>query len=413
MAYFDKYLVTYSEKGKTISLPKDIIYLPQLPACDILDLSECDCLKLRERDLQRCEINTIILPHFVEELPFYSLSHCANLRNVLGGNIKLIKRGALDQQCPLNNCPSLEKIQFSKDISEDEIRRQVSQIQLGPEDKGRYGFVICSDDEYSYVWCFNVRKFYYTKKVANIEGTFVTFEHPIRREIIVKDGLCQIIRDNEWFVENILDNSKQILWKPYPGFSERRTEDGLHPYWVDIQLEAAILYRQLEERLHKPITKVIEEIYQTVDSLDIEAIINAFATTYSHDIHDKVGGDVREEFFIGRSSFYNDGYLETLLPTYRDYSVETGYGYSLNNFSKDEIEAAKKSDAEYRERARKSYNQEQHKRFLIDEYIRQMVDDAKFVESCLWIESAKKMFKERADLKGLEKVSYLNIHIRI
>jgi hypothetical protein len=42
-----------------------------------------------------------------------------------------------------------------------------------------------------------------------------------------------------------------------------------------------------------------------------------------------------------------------------------------------------------------------------------MVDDAKFVERCLWIESAKRMLKETANLKGVEKVLYLNKHIRM
>lgn len=399
--------------NSTIRFSEELVSIPDnLRGYKELDFSKCVRLKFRERDLQYCDADTIILPFSIEELPYFALRNCPKLRNVLGGNIKSIRRGALAFQCPLNYCPSLQRIQFSRDLSEDEIRRQVSQIQLGPEKRGRHGIVVCSDNEYSYIWCFNVRLFYYTKNI-DIVGTFVAFEHPIRREIFVKDGLCQIIQGDEWFVENIQDNTKHILWDPYPGFSERRTEDGLHPYWVDVQSDAVAIYRQLEERLQKPLTKVIEEINQTVDSLDIEAIIDAFATTYSHDIHDKVGGDVREEFLVRRSSFYNDGYLETLMPTYRNYSVETGYGYSLNNFSNEEIEASKITDAEYRERARKSYNIKEHKRFLIDEYIRKMVDDAKFVERCLWIESAKRMLKETANLKGVEKVLYLNKHIRM
>lgn len=399
--------------GTTIRFSENLSYIPNdLCGYKELDFTKCSRLEIRERDLQYCDADTILLPFCIEELPFYAISNCPNLRNVLGGNIKSFKEGALESQSALNNCPSLERIQFSKDLSNDEIRKQISRIQLGPEKRGRHGFVICSDDEYSYIWCFNVRKFYYTKKNIDIEGTFVVFEHPIRREIVINNGICQITQDDEWFVEDVKSKTKQILCEPYPGFSERRTEDGLHPYWVNVQTEAVDIYRQLEERQKKPLTEVIAEINQNVNSLNIDAIIDAFSTTYSHNIHDKVGGDVREEFFIGRSSFYNDSYLETILPTYRNYSVETGYGYSLNNFSKEEIEASKKLDAEYRKHARKSYNKEEHKRFLIDEHIRKMVKDAKFVERCLWIEYAKDMFSKTSQ-KGIEKVLYLNNHIRI
>lgn len=414
MNTLNQYIIEYSEEGKIIKFLPNTRRLPnELPSGEIYDLSQCVKLELKEHDFQHCLAKTIILPTSIKELPYYSFSRCPNLQNLLGGKIKSIKRGALEEQCPLNNCPSLERIQFSEELSDEDILRQILQIKLGPYSRGRHGFVIYTDDEYSYIWCFNVRKFYYVNKMQNKDRSFVKFNHPIRRDILIENGTCRIVRGNEWFVDTICEESKQIIWSPYPGFSERRTDDGFHPYWVDVQSEAVCKFHELEGKLKEPLVDVIQTINQKVDSLDIEAIIDGYKTTYSHEIHDRVGGDVREEFYKGRSSFYNDGYLETILPTYRNYSIETGYGYSMNYYSKEDMDAANNIDAEYRLQARKKYNKEEHKRFLIDEYVRKMVEDAKFIERCLNIETAKQMLKDTSHLKGEEKILYLNDHIRI
>ena len=413
MAYFDKYGVEYSEKGKTIRFPKNVWRLSEeIPKCDVLDLTECVHLELREHDLQNCVAQTIMLPSHVEVLPFYALSRCRHLRRVEGGNIKEIKFTAWGEGA-LYNCPLLERIQFSREISDEEIRRQVAMLKLDAIDMGRHGIVIASDNEFSYIWSFNVRKFYYTAEAPELFGKFVVFKHPFQREINISEGVCEISYSNEWYIDDIENKSKDIYWHPYPGFSEQRTEDGLHSYYVDLQTEAVRIYMKLEERLKKPMGDVIREINSQVDELDIISIIDSFRTTYSYKIHDKVGGDVREDFFVGRSSFYNDAYLESLLPTYRNHSAGTGYGYSLSRFTQEEMDFAQKVDAEYRERAKVLYDKETHKRYLVDEYIRKIQSDAKYVEMCLNIEAAKRMLKKTSHLKGLDKISELNNHINI
>ena len=176
----------------------------------------------------------------------------------------------------------------------------------------------------------------------------------MRETITIQDGMCKISRDNEWFVESLEEKLySDVLWSPYQGFSEYRKESStIYGYYDNVQAEAIKTYLNLQDRLKKSIIDVINEINQKVDSLDISSIINSYHTSRETEVHNKIGGDVREEFYIRRGSFYNDGYLETLLPTYYDYSISIGYGYTVYNPNlQKEIEDDKNIDEHTRNNA--------------------------------------------------------------
>ena len=59
------------------------------------------------------------------------------------------------------------------------------------------------------------------------------------------------------------------------------------------------------------------------------------------------------------------------------------------------------------------YNKEEHKRFLINEYVQNIQKDAIFTERCLNIEAARKMLNDLKYLTGLHKVTALNQSIQI
>lgn len=402
VVYVDQTSIKFSEKLRKIP--------SNLHSFQEIDLSDCTNLTINDHDLQWCNADTIILPSHIDKLPSCALNGCKKLRNVYGGNVKSLYYGAL------TDCPSLERIQFSKELNEQEIFWLTKRLKRDSLRLGRCGYVLASDEKYSYIWAFNVRKFYYAPKDSQREGSFVTFNHPMRETITIQDGMCKISRDNEWFVESLEEKLySDVLWSPYQGFSEYRKESStIYGYYANVQAEAIKTYLNLQDRLKKSIIDVINEINQKVDSLDISSIINSYHTSRETEVHNKIGGDVREEFYIRRGSFYNDGYLETLLPTYYDYSISIGYGYTVYNPNlQKEIEDDKKIDEHTRNNATNIYNKEEHKRFLINEYVQNIQKDAIFTERCLNIEAARKMLNDLKCLTGLHKVTALNQSIQI
>lgn len=400
VVYVDQTSIKFSEKLRKIP--------SNLHSFQEIDLSDCTNLTINDHDLQWCNADTIILPSHIDKLPSCALNGCKKLRNVYGGNIKSLAYGAL------NECPSLERVQFSKELCEQEVLWLTKRLERDSLRKlGRCGYIVESDEEFSYIWSFNVRKFYYIKRIPQHEESFVTFNHPMREKIEIHNGMCKILRKNEWLLDSVEDLDSSVLWSPYRGFSEYRKEDDIHGYYANIQREAISIYLNLQNRLKQSIVDVIDEINNKVDSLDIKSIINSYHTSRTHEIHDKVGGDVKEKFYIIKSSYYNDGYLETLLPTYRDCSVSVGYGYTHNPYLHKEIEDDKKIDEHTRNNATNIYNKEEHKRFLINEYVQDIQKDAIFTERCLNIEAARKMLNDLKCLTGLHKVTALNQSIQI
>ena len=211
VVYVDQTSIKFSEKLRKIP--------SNLHSFQEIDLSDCTNLTINDHDLQWCNADTIILPSHIDKLPSCALNGCKKLRNVYGGDIKSLAYGAL------NECPALERVQFSKELCEQEVLWLTKRLERDSLRKlGRCGYIVESDEEFSYIWSFNVRKFYYIKRIPQHEESFVTFNHPMREKIEIHNGMCKILRKNEWLLDSVENLDSSVLWSPYRGFSEYRKE---------------------------------------------------------------------------------------------------------------------------------------------------------------------------------------------
>lgn len=102
-----------------------------------------------------------------------------------------------------------------------------------------------------------------------------------------------------------------------------------------------------------------------------------------------------------------------LLPTQNTSYRNSGYTSKWPWTSKEKKEEFKREDDFFKEKARKLYDKETHKNYLIDKYMEMLVNDHVKIEEYLHIDFATRIFQNNKDsLCGFSKIFELNMMLQ-
>lgn len=270
----------------------------------------------------------------------------------------------------------------------------------------RCGIIIYSDENYSYIWCFTDFKFYYTERQdSSLNFKIISFYRSNHR-IINKttEGECSIVSEyNNFHAIGIHLNGFKATSRIYEIFSKEKNN-------IDFQKHAIELYENLQKIPPQSIEHQIDEYNRLVDSLNIDEIISSFRTNVNEYVITKVGGDDRFYSEITRGSIYSDPYIDILLPPRCDSYKDSGYTSNWSWTSNEEIVKMKNEDEHLKEKAKKLYSKENHKKYLIENYIKQLISSRLEIEKFLHIDFATDIFNSiNASLCGFDKIFKLNM----
>ena len=372
----------------------------------VLDLSQTKLKRLNEHAFQNGKFEKIILPYGVEILPEYVFCGCRNLKEIVGEGIKKVEWKAFAE------CPNLSFLKFNEDIKYESVHRAING-NSSSEDYflSRCGIIIYSDENFSYIWCFTDFRFYYAKRQDDsLYLKIVYFSRSNNKTIKeIGNGIFSISSTySEYYAERIQLDGFMATSKVYNKMAITGNEN------IDLQREAIILYENLQKNPPKSIKQKIAEYELLVDSLNIDEIISSYETKVDEYVITKVGGDDRFYSEITRGANYSDSYIDMLLPKKNTSYRNSGYTSKWPWTSKEEKEKFKREDDFFKEKARKTYDKEIHKNYLIDKYIETLVNNRVKIEEYLHINFATSIFQNSKDtLYGFGKVFELNMILRV
>lgn len=372
----------------------------------VLDLSQTKLKRLNEHAFQNGKFEKIILPYGVEILPEYVFCGCRNLKEIVGEGIKKVEWKAFAE------CPNLSFLKFNEDIKYESVHRAING-NSSSEDYflSRCGIIIYSDENFSYIWCFTDFRFYYAKRQDDsLYLKIVYFSRSNNKTIKeIGNGIFSISSTySEYYAERIQLDGFMATSKVYNKMAITGNEN------IDLQREAIILYENLQKNPPKSIKQKIAEYELLVDSLNIDEIISSYETKVDEYVITKVGGDDRFYSEITRGANYSDSYIDMLLPKKNTSYRNSGYTSKWPWTSKEEKEKFKREDDFFKEKARKTYDKEIHKNYLIDKYIETLVNNRVKIEEYLHINFATRIFQNSKDtLYGFGKVFELNMILRV
>lgn len=372
----------------------------------VLDLSQTKLKWLNEHAFQYSKFEKIILPYGIEVLPEYVFFGCQNLKEIVGEGIKEVKWKAFAE------CPNLSFLKFNEDINYESVHRAING-NSSSEDYflSRCGIIIYNDEYFSYIWCFTDFRFYYAERQDDsLYLKIVHFNRSNNKTINdIGNGIFSISSTySEYYAERIQLDGFMATSKVYNKIAITGDKN------IDLQREAIILYENLQKNPPKPIKQKIAEFELLVDSLNIDDIISSYETKVDEYVITKVGGDDRFYSEITKGTNYSDPYIDTLLPKQNTSYSDSGYTSKWPWTSKEEKEKFKKEDDFFKTKARKTYNKEIHKNYLIDKYIETLVNNRVEIEEYLHINFATRIFQNSKDtLYGFSKVFKLNMILRV
>ena len=372
----------------------------------VLDLSQTKLKRLNEHAFQNGKFEKVILPYGVEILPEYVFCGCRNLKEIVGEGIKKVEWKAFAE------CPNLSFLKFNEDIKYESVHRAING-NSSSEDYflSRCGIIIYSDENFSYIWCFTDFRFYYAKRQDDsLYLKIVYFSRSNNKTIKeIGNGIFSISSTySEYYAERIQLDGFMATSKVYNKMAITGNEN------IDLQREAIILYENLQKNPPKSIKQKIAEYELLVDSLNIDEIISSYETKVDEYVITKVGGDDRFYSEITRGANYSDSYIDMLLPKKNTSYRNSGYTSKWPWTSKEEKEKFKREDDFFKEKARKTYDKEIHKNYLIDKYIETLVNNRVKIEEYLHINFATRIFQNSKDtLYGFGKVFELNMILRV
>ncbi len=342
----------------------------------VLDLSQTKLKRLNEHAFQNGKFEKIILPYGVEILPEYVFCGCRNLKEIVGEGIKKVEWKAFAE------CPNLSFLKFNEDIKYESVHRAING-NSSSEDYflSRCGIIIYSDENFSYIWCFTDFRFYYAKRQDDsLYLKIVYFSRSNNKTIKeIGNGIFSISSTySEYYAERIQLDGFMATSKVYNKMAITGNEN------IDLQREAIILYENLQKNPPKSIKQKIAEYELLVDSLNIDEIISSYETKVDEYVITKVGGDDRFYSEITRGANYSDSYIDMLLPKKNTSYRNSGYTSKWPWTSKEEKEKFKREDDFFKEKARKTYDKEIHKNYLIDKYIETLVNNRVKIEEYLF-----------------------------
>lgn len=342
----------------------------------VLDLSQTKLKRLNEHAFQNGKFEKIILPYGVEILPEYVFCGCRNLKEIVGEGIKKVEWKAFAE------CPNLSFLKFNEDIKYESVHRAING-NSSSEDYflSRCGIIIYSDENFSYIWCFTDFRFYYAKRQDDsLYLKIVYFSRSNNKTIKeIGNGIFSISSTySEYYAERIQLDGFMATSKVYNKMAITGNEN------IDLQREAIILYENLQKNPPKSIKQKIAEYELLVDSLNIDEIISSYETKVDEYVITKVGGDDRFYSEITRGANYSDSYIDMLLPKKNTSYRNSGYTSKWLWTSKEEKEKFKREDDFFKEKARKTYDKEIHKNYLIDKYIETLVNNRVKIEEYLF-----------------------------
>lgn len=342
----------------------------------VLDLSQTKLKRLNEHAFQNGKFEKIILPYGVEILPEYVFCGCRNLKEIVGEGIKKVEWKAFAE------CPNLSFLKFNEDIKYESVHRAING-NSSSEDYflSRCGIIIYSDENFSYIWCFTDFRFYYAKRQDDsLYLKIVYFSRSNNKTIKeIGNGIFSISSTySEYYAERIQLDGFMATSKVYNKMAITGNEN------IDLQREAIILYENLQKNPPKSIKQKIAEYELLVDALNIDEIISSYETKVDEYVITKVGGDDRFYSEITRGANYSDSYIDMLLPKKNTSYRNSGYTSKWPWTSKEEKEKFKREDDFFKEKARKTYDKEIHKNYLIDKYIETLVNNRVKIEEYLF-----------------------------
>lgn len=324
-------------------------------------------------------LKSVKLPNNIEELPSNAFNGCYNLEVIFGGSrIKSLGYGAL------LGCTKLASLPFIiKDIKQEDIfPTALPKIRVGIILKDSDYIVIWSLTDYKYYFLLNQKtELYKNGKFVKVSNSYscnvhdvVSFEEcPNIKFEGSLDGI-KIIRGNRFFAKNItvIDSVEEIpdITSPFNHSCEKN--------------KAIKKYIQIRKDKKLPISVIINRHISTVQSLDIDDIIDSYRTRIR--VVDKRGIPRCDDYVlvnVTRKSKYSDPYIDSLLPPY-----ETDFEQD-DLLTDKQYEEYELSDILARENARAKYNQEEHIEYLNECYMSNLLSDATYVETHLHLEMAE------------------------
>lgn len=366
----------------------------------VLDLSCTSCKNLPEHAFQNSKFEKIILPNNVRILPNYLFCGCKNLKAVIGGGVEEVKNNVF------KDCPQISYVKFNENFNSKSFENIFNDKSDSEEYfLSRCGIIISNDKDYSYIWCLTNFKFYYTER-QNSSMTFkiVNFYHSNKRIINkVIDSECTIASEyNKYHAIGIHLNGFKVTSKIYDTVLKEKK--------INCQEHAIALYENLQNTPRQSVKDKIDEYNRLVESLNMDEIISSFRTNVNEYVIPKIGGDDRFYSIISRGSKYSDPYTEKLLPPRSNSYRDSGYTSSWPRTSKEEILKMRNEDEVLKNRARKLYNKEDHKKYLIDNYIEQLINSRIEIEKYLHIDFATNFFSSiNTQLCGFDRIFKLNM----
>ena len=389
------------------------------------------------------ELEEVHIPQDMRVLPIRLFEGCKKLRTVSGGTgLEKIEFGVF------GGCKNLQKLPFKIGLlNENQFLSYDEWMQYEPDNhrtsrwsygdcahcpKGKWSEIrhewdegcnlkkyYCRDDDQrkwkpykkgivlsnGYIWCFDDFNYYKTDIEVNWR------RKPEEVHKYVEFLSPNIIFSPEGDYVNIIYNPQEKKAKEL-SFPHHELAETINSYFNDISYE-----------------QIVDEITKIVNGLDIEAIIDSYKTTFTHEYF-KMNSDTEgESYNLDRGAKYTDEYLINLLPfihehhddrtacvahisdfinnpykekfdfklnycTY-DKNEEDLFSYRIIGCNPREIEYLKNEDSNVRQNARERYNKKDHIDFLVNCRISEIINKKLDIESKLHIRQAEKEFYKR------------------
>lgn len=389
------------------------------------------------------ELEEVHIPQDIRGLPIRLFEGCKKLRTIIGGNgLEIIGFGAF------GGCINLHSIPFRIELlKENQFLSYEEWMQFEPDDhhtslwnkgdcshcpKGEWSEkdgwdagchlqkYYCRDNdqrkwkpykrgvvlENGYIWCFDDFTYYKT----DIEVSWLFKPKTIHKYVEFISPNITFETEGDHVKINYNPQEKKALELTFP---LNKLAETIDLYFKDISYE-----------------KILEDITREVDELDIDAIIDSYATSFSHELF-KMNSDTEgERYNLDRSAKYTDSYLTRLLPSFHEhyddstaghatfysgnknpYKKKYDFGQCLCTFDKDKKEKddlslflsrtgnifrdadnLRDKDAEIRKEAREKYSREDHVNYLVNCRISEIINKKLEIESRLHIRQAENDF---------------------
>lgn len=380
---------------------KDIASFGFMGATDVIDLSECENLRISEHAFQyNNHIKKVILPHTITRLPDYLFFECKKLETVIAtGCMNICWK-------TLKGCSNLKNCVFSSQFRLTNFEKCIGNETYS---QNRTGIILGADDTFVYIFSFTDFKYYFAENDGRYKlDDIVTFNHDESINVDFKDGRILISSNYSDFhaIEIALEEDSEYNSVLSNRYLNKINDGSLYNHNENLQSSAIISIRKnIIPSISSDLRDVVNEIVFQVQNLNIDDIISSYHTDVNEWVKTKVGGDDTFYSDINTSILYTDPYIETLLPSIHSSYKESAY---TSKWDYTDVDKIAKEDELNREKARAMYSQEKHIRFLLKHFIASLQEASTLVEKCLHISRAKDFIILNYGLYGKERVMKLN-----